>query len=68
MTKTQKIIYWISTLWLSLGMVATGIVQIAKSEKERNFLIFSGACHFDYHLNLLLKSLPELEHCIMHHF
>jgi hypothetical protein len=34
MTKTQKIIYWISTLWLSLGMVATGIVQIGKSQEE----------------------------------
>lgn len=34
MTKAQKIIYWISTLWLSLGMVATGIVQIGKSQEE----------------------------------
>jgi len=42
MTKTQKIIYWISTLWLSLGMVATGIVQIAKSEQEVNNIIHLG--------------------------
>lgn len=32
MSKTKKIIYWISTLWLSLGMVSTGIVQLMKNE------------------------------------
>lgn len=26
--KRHKIIYWIATLWLSLGMTATGIVQL----------------------------------------
>jgi len=26
----NKIIYWIATLWLSTGMVATGIVQLSK--------------------------------------
>jgi hypothetical protein len=30
MTKRNKIIYWISTLWLALGMVATGIAQLFK--------------------------------------
>lgn len=34
MTKTQKIIYWVATLWLSLGMVSTGIVQLMKNPKE----------------------------------
>jgi len=34
MTKTTKIIYWISTIWLSLGMVSTGIVQLLKMEEE----------------------------------
>jgi len=34
MTKTQKIIYWISTLWLGLGMISTGIVQIIKMPME----------------------------------
>jgi len=28
MTKTQKIIYWVATIWLALGMFATGIQQI----------------------------------------
>lgn len=32
MTKTKKIIYWIATLWLSLGMVATGAGQLAKGK------------------------------------
>lgn len=30
MTKRNKIIYWISTLWLALGMVATGSGQLFK--------------------------------------
>ncbi len=34
MTKKNKIIYWIATLWLSLGMVSTGIVQIIPIEEE----------------------------------
>ncbi|WP_295122066.1 DoxX family protein [uncultured Chitinophaga sp.] len=34
MTKRNKIIYWIATLWLSLGMVATGITQLLKVESE----------------------------------
>jgi hypothetical protein len=33
-TKTTKIIYWIATIWLSLGMVATGIVQALKVKDE----------------------------------
>lgn len=28
MKKRDKIIYWLSTLWLSLGMLSTGIVQL----------------------------------------
>ncbi|MBC7426472.1 MAG: DoxX family protein [Bacteroidia bacterium] len=34
MTKRNKIIYWIATLWLALGMVSTGIVQIIKMKEE----------------------------------
>src|SRR5688572_20722795 len=34
MTKTNKIIYWISTIWLALGMLSTGIVQLIKPEAE----------------------------------
>jgi hypothetical protein len=32
MTKTKKIIYWIATAWLFLGMVATGFGQLLKSK------------------------------------
>jgi hypothetical protein len=34
MTKRNKIIYWIATLWLALGMVATGLVQLLKVQAE----------------------------------
>ncbi|HEY9008224.1 MAG TPA: DoxX family protein [Ohtaekwangia sp.] len=34
MTKRNKIIYWVATLWLALGMVATGVVQIMKMKEE----------------------------------
>ena len=38
MTKRNKIIYWISTAWLALGMLATGIVQLLKIDEEvKNF-------------------------------
>ena len=34
MTKRNKIIYWIATIWLSLGMTATGIQQLLKVQSE----------------------------------
>ncbi|SEM69851.1 DoxX-like family protein [Paenibacillus sp. cl141a] len=34
MSKRNKIIYWIATVWLSLGMLTTGIVQLIKMEEE----------------------------------
>lgn len=34
MTKRDKIIYWITTVWLALGMVSTGIVQLIKMKEE----------------------------------
>lgn len=30
MTKRNKIIYWIATSWLALGMISTGFVQLFK--------------------------------------
>lgn len=30
MTKTRKILYWIFTLWLSLGMLSSAIVQLMR--------------------------------------
>jgi uncharacterized membrane protein YphA (DoxX/SURF4 family) len=32
MTKTTKIIYWVATIWLSLGMLSTGVVQLLKGK------------------------------------
>ena len=34
MTKRNKIIYWIATLWLALGMLSTGIVQLLKVKEN----------------------------------
>ena len=34
MSKKNKIIYWIATIWLALGMVSTGIVQLIKMKEE----------------------------------
>src|SRR5574342_746480 len=34
MTKRNKIIYWISTIWLALGMLATGTLQLLKVQAE----------------------------------
>jgi len=36
MTKRIKITYWVATLWLSLGMVSTAIVQLIKMKEEVN--------------------------------
>jgi uncharacterized membrane protein YphA (DoxX/SURF4 family) len=33
MKKRNKIIYWIATLWLALGMVSTGAVQLSKTKE-----------------------------------
>jgi hypothetical protein len=32
MAKRNKIIYWIATIWLALGMTATGIVQLFREK------------------------------------
>lgn len=33
MIKRNKIIYWIATIWLALGMVSTGAVQLFKAKE-----------------------------------
>ena len=38
MTKRNKIIYWIATGWLALGMVSTGIVQLIKMKEEAEMM------------------------------
>lgn len=34
MTRRNKIIYWIATIWLALGMSATGLVQLLQVKEE----------------------------------
>lgn len=34
MEKRNKIIYWIATIWLALGMTSTGIVQLISMKEE----------------------------------
>ncbi len=34
MTKRNKIIYWISTIWLATGMLSTGTLQLFKAKAE----------------------------------
>lgn len=34
MSKARKIAYWFFTIWLSLGMASTGIVQLIKPAEE----------------------------------
>lgn len=34
MEKRNKIIYWIATLWLCLGMLSSGLLQLIKYEEE----------------------------------
>jgi DoxX-like family len=38
MKKRDKIIYWIATLWLALGMMSTGLVQVLRVKTEVDFI------------------------------
>jgi hypothetical protein len=42
MSKRNKIIYWIATIWLALGMTATGIVQLLNMKEEADKMAFLG--------------------------
>ncbi len=42
MTKSNKIIYWISTLWLALGMLSSGIVQLFQVKEGVDFILKMG--------------------------
>lgn len=42
MTRTYKIIYWISTLWLALGMLSTAAVQLMQSKEEADSMAHLG--------------------------
>lgn len=34
MTKRNRIIYWIFTAWLALGMISTGMIQLLRTDEE----------------------------------
>jgi hypothetical protein len=38
MTKRNKIIYWIATIWLCLGMTSTAIVQLIQMKEEADLM------------------------------
>ncbi|NBP68522.1 MAG: DoxX family protein [Cytophagia bacterium] len=51
MTKRNKIIYWVATLWLALGMTSTGIVQLLNMKEETAFITQLG--YPNYFLTIL---------------
>ena len=52
MAKRDKIIYWIATIWLALGMTSTGIVQLIWMKEEVNKTSFVLG-YPDYFLTIL---------------
>jgi hypothetical protein len=42
MAKRNKFIYWIATIWLALGMLSSGIVQLLHVKEEVAFIIELG--------------------------
>lgn len=42
MPKRNKIIYWIATLWLCLGMLTSGVVQVIHLKEEVDFMTLLG--------------------------
>jgi hypothetical protein len=42
MSKRNKIIYWVATIWLSLGMISSAIVQLLALEDEVKMMTHLG--------------------------
>ena len=75
MSKRNKIIYWIATIWLSLGMVSTGIVQLLKLKGDgpgsldtmthlgypAHFVTILGVCKILGVVALLIPKFPLLK-------
>jgi hypothetical protein len=40
--KSHRVIYWIATVWLALGMTATGIVQLMHQKEEAAMMAHLG--------------------------
>lgn len=70
-TKRNKIIYWIATAWLSLGMLSTGIVQLLHVKGEIEFVLdlgypaylltLLGVCKILGVITLLVPRFPVLK-------
>jgi hypothetical protein len=41
-SRTNKIIYWVATLWLALGMTSTGAVQLIKMKEQEDLMVTLG--------------------------
>lgn len=41
-TTRNKIIYWIATIWLAVGMLSTGIVQLLKVKEDVDVILALG--------------------------
>ena len=72
--KTRKIIYWIATIWLALGMLSTGLVQLIKAQEGQGgvdmithlgypvyFLAIIGICKILGVVAVLMPKLPLLK-------
>jgi DoxX-like family len=42
MTRSKKIIFWVATIWLSLGMFSTGLVQLLHRQEEVELMVRLG--------------------------
>lgn len=51
MKKRDKIIYWIATVWLSLGMMSTAVVQLLKTKQGQGGV--DSIMHLGYPVYLL---------------
>lgn len=51
MTKRNKIIYWVATIWLALGMVSTAAVQLLKMKEGQGGA--NSIIHLGYPIYLL---------------
>lgn len=52
--KRNKIIYWISTIWLALGMLSTGIVQLFQGREGVGGMDDMARLHYPVYLLSLL--------------
>lgn len=60
MKKRNQIIYWIATVWLALGMVSTGIVQLLKVKSGQGGLDMITHLGYPVYLLTLLGVLKIL--------